>query len=49
MPGSLTTPDDVIDNPDNPTRQQMLKEIADEESRAALRRAYQNYAKQMPR
>ncbi|MGZ8427539.1 MAG: penicillin-binding transpeptidase domain-containing protein, partial [Candidatus Binatia bacterium] len=37
---------DVIDNPDNPTRQQMLKEIADEESRAALRRAYQNYAKQ---
>ncbi|MGZ8445395.1 MAG: transglycosylase domain-containing protein [Candidatus Binatia bacterium] len=37
---------DVIDNPDNPTRQQMLEEIADEESRAALRRAYQNYAKQ---
>ena len=39
---------DVLDNPDNPTRRQMLQEIADEESRAALRRAYQNYAKQSP-
>ena len=39
---------DVLDNPDNPTRRQMLQEIADEESRIALRRAYQNYAKQSP-
>ena len=33
---------DVLDNPANPTRRQMLQEIADEESRVALRRAYQN-------
>jgi len=39
---------DVLDNPDNPTRLQMLQEIADDESRIALRRAYQNYAKQSP-
>ena len=39
---------DVLDNPDNPTRRRMLQEIADEESRVALRRAYQNYAKQSP-
>ena len=39
---------DMLDNPDNPTRRQMLQEIADEESRVALRRAYQTYAKQTP-
>lgn len=39
---------DVLDNSDNPTRRQMLQEIAGEESRVALRRAYQNYAKQTP-
>ncbi len=39
---------DLLDNADNPTRRQMLQEIAEEESRAALRRAYQNYAKQTP-
>lgn len=39
---------DVLNNPANPTRRQMLQEIADEESRAALRRAYQTYAKQSP-
>ncbi|HEX6769562.1 MAG TPA: penicillin-binding transpeptidase domain-containing protein, partial [Candidatus Binatia bacterium] len=39
---------EVLDNPANPTRRQMLQEIADEESRAALRRAYHNYAKQSP-
>ncbi len=40
--------DDVLENPDNPTRRQMLREIADEESRVALRRAFQSYAKQTP-
>ena len=40
--------DDVLDDADNPTRRQMLQEIADEESRLALRRGYQNYAKQTP-
>ena len=39
---------DVLDNPDNSTRRQMLQEIADEESRVALRRAYRIYAKQTP-
>ncbi|HVO96270.1 MAG TPA: transglycosylase domain-containing protein [Terriglobales bacterium] len=40
--------DDVLGNPANPTRQKMLHEIADDESRNVLRRAYQNYAKQPP-
>jgi membrane peptidoglycan carboxypeptidase len=39
---------DVLDNPANSTRRQMLQEIADEESRVALRRAYNIYAKQTP-
>ena len=39
---------DVMDNADNSTRQQMLQEIAEDESRTALRRAFQNYAKQAP-
>ena len=39
---------DVLDNPTNPTRRKMLEEIAEEESRQALRRAYQNYARQTP-
>lgn len=37
--------DDVLSDPANPIRVKMLGEIAEEESRAALRRAYQNYAK----
>lgn len=37
---------DVLDKADDPTRQKMLREIAEDESRAPLRRAYQNYAKQ---
>src|SRR5919106_3176499 len=40
--------DDVLENPANHHRQKMLQEIAEEESRATLRRAYQNYAKQSP-
>jgi membrane peptidoglycan carboxypeptidase len=40
--------DDVLENPANLHRQKMLQEIAEEESRAALRRAYQSYAKQRP-
>jgi len=40
--------DDVLSNPANAERQKMLQEIAEEESRAALRRAYQNFAKQSP-
>lgn len=40
--------DEVLDNPENPDRQRMLQEIAEEESRSTLRRAYQNYAKQTP-
>ena len=40
--------DDVLENPANPVRMKMLQEIAEEESRQALRRAYQNYAKQTP-
>lgn len=39
---------DVLDDADHPTRRQLLQEIADEESRVALRRGYQNYAKQTP-
>ena len=39
---------DVLENPANPERIKMLQEIADEESRQALRRGYQNYAKQTP-
>jgi len=38
----------VLNTPANPDRQRLLQEIADEESRAALRRAYQNFAKQRP-
>src|SRR5262245_30569399 len=40
--------EDVLENPTNPVRMKMLEEIAEEESRQALRRAYQNYAKQTP-
>jgi cell division protein FtsI/penicillin-binding protein 2 len=40
--------DDVLANPANAQRQKMLKEIAEEESRQPLRRAYQNYANQTP-
>ena len=40
--------DDVLANPTNPERGKMLQEIAEEESRQALRRAYQNYTKQTP-
>jgi membrane peptidoglycan carboxypeptidase len=40
--------DDVMENPANHDRQRLLQEIAEEESRAALRRAYQSYAKQTP-
>ena len=40
--------DDVLANPANPERAKMLQEIAEEESRQALRRAYQNYANQTP-
>ncbi|MGE5216309.1 MAG: transglycosylase domain-containing protein [Chloroflexota bacterium] len=40
--------DAVLANPANPLRQKMLQEIAEEESRQALRRAYQIYAKQRP-
>jgi membrane peptidoglycan carboxypeptidase len=39
---------DVLENPANPQRQKMLQEIAEEESRQVLRRAYQSYAKQSP-
>ncbi|MGH7888550.1 MAG: hypothetical protein ACREPG_11830, partial [Candidatus Binatia bacterium] len=39
---------DVLDNPANADRLKMLQEIAEEESRGALRRAYQNFAKQTP-
>ena len=37
---------DVLANLANPDRRRMLNEIAEEESRAILRRAYQNYSKQ---
>ena len=40
--------EDVLANPANPQRQKMLQEIAEDESRQALRRAYQSYAKQTP-
>ena len=40
--------DDVLANPANLERRRMLQEIAEEESRQPLRRAYQNYAKQTP-
>jgi len=40
--------EDVLANPANPQRQKMLQEIAEDESRQALRRAYQNYATQKP-
>jgi membrane peptidoglycan carboxypeptidase len=40
--------DDVLENPASAHRQKMLQEIAEEESRAALRRSYQSYAKQRP-
>ena len=39
---------DVLANPANLERRKMLEEIAEEESRQALRRAYQNYAGQTP-
>jgi len=41
-------PQDVLDNPANTDRQKMLREIAEEESRGVLRRAYQTFAKQNP-
>jgi membrane peptidoglycan carboxypeptidase len=37
--------EDVLANPAHPVRKKMLEEIAEEESRAILRRAYQSYAK----
>jgi membrane peptidoglycan carboxypeptidase len=40
--------DEVLSNPDNPTRRRMLHEIAEEESLAVLRRAYQTYHGQTP-
>jgi len=40
--------DDVLANPANSERRKMLQEIAEEESRQPLRRAYQNYADQAP-
>ena len=40
--------EDVLQNSANPLRQKMLQEIAEDESRSVLRRAYQNYAKQAP-
>ena len=39
---------DVLANPANSTRQKMLQEIGEDESRQALRRAYQHYAQQTP-
>jgi membrane peptidoglycan carboxypeptidase len=35
--------EDVLAKPDHPERRRMLQEIADEESRAALRRSYHSY------
>ncbi|MGH7795956.1 MAG: transglycosylase domain-containing protein [Candidatus Binatia bacterium] len=40
--------DDVLANPANAERRNMLQKIAEEESRQPLRRAYQNYANQSP-
>ncbi len=39
---------DVLENATNADRQQMLTEIAEEESRSVMHRAYQNFAKQTP-
>ena len=39
---------EVLANPVHPERRKMLEEIGEEESRQALRRAYQNYANQPP-
>ncbi|MSP36999.1 MAG: glycosyl transferase family 51 [Deltaproteobacteria bacterium] len=38
--------EDVMNSPANADRQRMLQEIAEEESRSALRKAYQSFAKQ---
>jgi membrane peptidoglycan carboxypeptidase len=40
--------DDVLAKMDHPERRRMLEEIAEEESRAALRRSYHNYHGQSP-
>ena len=40
--------EEVLSNPDNPERRRMLREIAEEESRSVLRRAYQTYQEQPP-
>jgi membrane peptidoglycan carboxypeptidase len=40
--------DEVLARPDHPERRRMLEEIAEEESRAALRRSYHNYQGQSP-
>ena len=40
---------EVLENPASTQRQKMLQEIGEEESRHALRRAYQLYARQNPR
>ncbi len=40
--------DDVLTNPANPARRTLLQEIGDDESRAALRRAYLNYSRLTP-
>jgi membrane peptidoglycan carboxypeptidase len=40
--------DDVLAKPDHPERRRMLEQIADEESRGALRRSYHNYQGQIP-
>jgi membrane peptidoglycan carboxypeptidase len=40
--------DAILADPNNRERHRMLQEIAEEESRNVLRRAYQNYAKQTP-
>jgi membrane peptidoglycan carboxypeptidase len=40
--------DEVMTQLDNPTRRAMLQEIGEEESRAPLRRAFQNYSRQSP-
>jgi membrane peptidoglycan carboxypeptidase len=40
---------DVMENPASAQRQKMLQEIGEEESRHALRRAYQLYARQTPK
>src|SRR5438094_9931430 len=40
--------EEVLSNPDNPERRRMLREIAEEESRSVLRRAYQTCQEQPP-